>query len=155
MSGKKSMTIFNAFDESSMMQLGRSTCKHIDAGCVVFLSGEPGAGKTTFVRGILNGFGYEGAVTSPTYTLVETYNPGGRVINHIDLYRISSPTELEMTGMRDIISETAISLIEWPAHGVGFLPCPDLEILIKYLDKGRRIEIETHSVHHCPGPRLK
>ncbi len=149
------MTIFNAFDESSMMQLGRSTCKHIDAGCVVFLSGEPGAGKTTFVRGILNGFGYEGAVTSPTYTLIETYNPGGRVIHHFDLYRISSPTELEMTGMRDMISETAISLIEWPAHGVGFLPCPDLEISIKYLDKGRSIEIETHSVHHCPGPRLK
>ena len=137
------MTVFTAFDEFSMMRLGRSTCKHINAGCVVFLSGEPGTGKTTFVRGILNGFGHEGAVTSPTYTLVETYNPGGRVIHHIDLYRISSPTELEMTGMRDMISETAICLIEWPAHGAGFLPCPDLEISIKYSDKGRSINIEA------------
>ena len=149
------MTVFTAFDEFSMMRLGRSTCKHINAGCVVFLSGEPGTGKTTFVRGILNGFGHEGAVTSPTYTLVETYNPGGRVIYHFDLYRINSPTELEMTGMRDMISETAISLIEWPAHGIGFLPCPDLEISIKYSGKGRSIKIEAHSVHHYPSPSLE
>ncbi len=147
------MTVFTAFDEFSMMRLGRSTCKQIDAGCVVFLSGEPGTGKTTFVRGILNGFGHEGAVTSPTYTLVETYNPGGRIIYHFDLYRISSPIELEMIGMRDMISETAISLIEWPANGTGFLPCPNLEISIEYSGKGRSIQIKIHSVHQHPAPQ--
>ena len=147
------MTIHDAMDESSMLRLGRDACKHIHAGSVVFLNGEPGAGKTTFVRGILGGFGYNGAVTSPTYTLVETYNPGGRKIVHFDLYRINSPVELEMIGIRDMMTETAISLIEWPAHGSGFLPCPDLEISIEYSGKGRSIRIETHSVHHHPDPQ--
>ncbi len=142
MSGKKNMTIFNVVDESSMIRLGREACKHIHAGSVVFLNGEPGAGKTTFVRGVLNGFGYDGAVTSPTYTLVETYDSGGRKIVHLDLYRIRSPVELEMIGIRDMMTETAISLIEWPAHGSGFLPCPDLEISIEYSGKGRSVRIE-------------
>ncbi len=142
------MNIFNAVDESSMIRLGRETCKHIHAGSVVFLNGEPGAGKTTFVRGILNGFGYDGAVTSPTYTLVEIYNPGDREVVHFDLYRIHSPVELEMIGIRDMMTETAISLVEWPAHGSGFLPCPDLEISIEYSGQGRSIRIETHSIHH-------
>lgn len=142
------MSIFNAADESSMIRLGRETCKHIHAGSVVFLNGEPGVGKTTFVRGILSGFGYDGAVTSPTYTLVEIYNPGDREVVHFDLYRINSPVELEMIGIRDMMTETAISLVEWPAHGSGFLPCPDLEISIEYSGQGRSIRVETHSGHH-------
>lgn len=146
------MTIFNVVDESSMIRLGRETCKQIHAGSVVFLNGEPGAGKTTFVRGILNGFGYDGAVTSPTYTLVETYNPGSREIIHFDLYRIRSPVELEMIGIRDMMTETAIILVEWPANGSGFLSCPDLEISIEYAAKGRNVQIKTHSVHHHPVP---
>ncbi len=139
------MKIFNAADESSMIRLGRETCRYIHAGNVVFLNGEPGAGKTTFVRGILNGFGYDGAVTSPTYTLVEVYNPGDREIVHFDLYRIRSSDELEMIGIRDMMTETAISLIEWPAHGSGFLPRPDLEISIEYSGEGRSIRIEAGS----------
>ena len=142
------MKIFNAADESSMIRLGRETCRHIHAGNVVFLNGEPGAGKTTFVRGILNGFGYDGAVTSPTYTLVEIYNLPGREIAHLDLYRIRSSDELEMIGIRDMMTETAISLIEWPAHGSGLLPCPDLEISIEYAGEGRSVRIKTHSDHH-------
>ena len=122
-----------------MIGLGREACKHIHAGSVVFLNGEPGAGKTTFVRGILNGFGYDGAVISPTYTLVQIYNPGGRKVVHFDLYRIRSPAELEMIGIRDLMTEDTISLIEWPAHGDGFLPCPDLEISIEYATAGRSI----------------
>ncbi len=136
------MSIFNVADESSMIRLGRETCRRIPAGSVVFLNGEPGAGKTTFVRGILGGFGYDGAVTSPTYTLVEIYNPGDREVIHFDLYRVDSPVELEMIGMRDMMTETAISLIEWPAHGHGFLPPPDLEVSIEYCGEGRSVRIE-------------
>ena len=133
------MSVFNVADEFSMVSLGRETCRHIRVGSVVFLHGEPGAGKTTLVRGILSGFGYDGVVTSPTYTLVETYNPQGRSIVHFDLYRITSPAELEMIGIRDLMTEDTISLIEWPAHGDGFLPCPDLEISIEYATAGRSI----------------
>ncbi len=142
------MSIYNAGDESATLRLGRETCRYLRAGSAVFLHGEPGAGKTTFVRGILSGFGYDGVVTSPTYTLAEIYHAGGREIVHLDLYRIRSPAELETIGIRDMMTETAISLIEWPAHGDGFLPRPDLEISIEYAGEGRNIRVETRSVHH-------
>lgn len=138
------MTFLTVPDECAMLELGRLTCKDIHAGCIVFLSGEPGAGKTIFARGVLNGFGHQGMVTSPTYTLVETYDPGERTIHHFDFYRIESPVELEMMGIRDMMTETAISLIEWPDRGAGVLPKPDLEVRIEYSGQGRSVDINNH-----------
>jgi tRNA threonylcarbamoyladenosine biosynthesis protein TsaE len=128
-----------------MLALGRCWAEKLDNGQVLFLSGELGVGKTTLVRGVLSGLGYEGIVSSPTYTLVEPYLIQQKRIFHFDFYRVKSLEELEMIGIRDMITPDTISLIEWPDRGRGLLPEPDYEFGIQYLNTGRLVEITRHS----------
>jgi tRNA threonylcarbamoyladenosine biosynthesis protein TsaE len=82
---------------------------------IVGLHGHLGAGKTTWVRALLRGLGYEGRVPSPTYTLLEHYSIGSLVIVHLDLYRLTSETELENLGLRDSLDQPSTwVLVEWP-----------------------------------------
>ena len=82
---------------------------------LIGLRGELGAGKTTFVRALLRGLGYELRVPSPTYTLLENYTVGGLTVVHLDLYRLASEGELENLGLRDWLEAAATwVLIEWP-----------------------------------------
>lgn len=94
---------------------------------IVFLMGDLGAGKTTFVRGLLGGFGYGGVVKSPTYTLIESYTIQEMSVLHLDLYRLNDPQELLSIGLNDYLKDPGIICIEWPEKGLGFLPPPDLQ----------------------------
>ena len=90
-------------DEDATLQFaGRFFC-HVPPGCLVFLHGNLGAGKTTFVRGCLRSAGHTGTVKSPTFTLVEEYSLNDRTLFHFDLYRLSDPEELEWMGIRDYL----------------------------------------------------
>src|SRR3990167_4114599 len=93
----------------------------ISAPANIYLEGQLGAGKTTFVKGFLRGLGYEGLVKSPTYTLVEIYAMNDLVLLHADLYRIKDPVELENMGFRDYFNPNTISLIEWASHAKNAL----------------------------------
>ena len=139
-------------DESSMLAVGRSVAQTLKRGDLVFLRGELGAGKTTMARGILNGSGWKNTVTSPTYTLVDFYDIGGKSFYHMDLYRLESTDELEMVGVRDMVNPESICLIEWPERGEEILPEPDMEILIRYRETGREVEIrpEPDGTHGWP-----
>lgn len=133
-------------DEFSMTVLGKLLAKSMVSNrALIFLQGELGAGKTTLVRGFLQGLGYVGRVKSPTYTLVESYQVGEFSVYHFDFYRISSPAELEFIGLSDYFSERAICLVEWPELAGGWLPAPDLLLRITVQDVGRSLEIEAVS----------
>ncbi len=123
-------------------RLGRLLWEKLPEKCLVFLQGELGAGKTTLVRGVLNAAGYQKAVKSPTYTLVEEYHLAARDVYHFDLYRLNDPEELEWIGMDDYLQQDALCFIEWPQMGQGFLPDADLEINLIH-DGDRREAVLT------------
>ena len=107
------------------------------AGKIVYLQGNLGAGKTTFVQALLCALGYEGRVKSPTYTLLETYVLSELTVYHFDLYRIADPEELEWLDMRACFTENALVIVEWPEKGQGFLPKPDVTLQFSYQDTQR------------------
>lgn len=106
-------------------------------GLVVFLEGDLGMGKTTLSRGIMRGLGHEGAVKSPTYTIVEPYEHLVPPAYHFDLYRLGDPEELEYMGIRDYFQGRNLCVIEWPGRGQGILPEPDLLIRLGQSDDGQ------------------
>lgn len=132
-------------DETNMVALGGELASACESGLLIFLQGDLGMGKTTLVRGFLYGLGHEGAVKSPTYTLVEPYELGDRPIYHFDLYRLGDPEELEFMGIRDYFSEGATCLVEWPERGQGVLPPADLVINIEPEGSGRRLQLRANS----------
>ncbi|TDU24417.1 tRNA threonylcarbamoyladenosine biosynthesis protein TsaE [Panacagrimonas perspica] len=134
-------------DEASTTALGeRLAAELLQAGRgVVFLHGDLGAGKTTLARGLLRSCGVTGTLRSPTYTLMEPYSVGGQGFLHLDLYRLTDPSEVENLGLRDYPPESTIWLVEWPQRGAGFLPAPDLEVRLAPQGEGRVATIDRHS----------
>jgi tRNA threonylcarbamoyladenosine biosynthesis protein TsaE len=114
-------------------------------GAIIYLCGDLGAGKTTLGRGLIRGLGYQGAVKSPTYTLVEPYECFDFPLYHFDLYRLTDPEEVEFLGVDEYFVPPAVCLIEWPSRGQGFLPAPDLIIRLEITGKGRRLICEADS----------
>ena len=108
---------------------------------VVYLIGDLGAGKTTLVRGFIHALGYRGKVRSPTYTLVEPYACERCPVFHLDLYRLADAEELEWLGLRDMLAEPALLMVEWPERGNGVLPPADLSVYIEYSGDGREVRL--------------
>ncbi|MDO5058737.1 MAG: tRNA (adenosine(37)-N6)-threonylcarbamoyltransferase complex ATPase subunit type 1 TsaE [Neisseria sp.] len=133
-------------DETATAALGASLAAVLRAPLVVYLDGDLGAGKTTFTRGLLRGLGHEGAVKSPTYAIVESYQPGNFALHHFDLYRFAAPEEWEDAGLDDLTGNS-VCLIEWPEKGSGFAPAPDMTLRLSHLSDGRRAEIIAHTAN--------
>jgi len=112
-------------------------------GGVFYLQGDLGAGKTTLTRGIMRGFGYQGAVKSPTYTLVEPYEFTQCRIYHFDLYRLADPEEVEYLGTEDYFANNNLCIFEWPERGAKHIPDADLVISLETEGTGLRLTCQT------------
>jgi tRNA threonylcarbamoyladenosine biosynthesis protein TsaE len=119
----------------------------LEAGDVVGVSGELGAGKTTFVRGAARALGVTDPVTSPTYTIGNRYR--GRVdVSHLDLYRFERVTPPEWGDLEPYFDD-AVVFVEWPEAGAGVLPAPRVAVELAHAGAGRRvvrIDARTRSV---------
>jgi tRNA threonylcarbamoyladenosine biosynthesis protein TsaE len=137
-------------DEAATLACGGHFAKAVQAGLVVYLHGDLGAGKTTFVRGVLHGLGHVGKVKSPTYTLVESYSILiNKVFNytfyHFDLYRFIDENEWEAAGFRDYFNPQSVCMIEWPEKAEHVLPTPDINIYLSLYNLGRKITFSAGS----------
>lgn len=132
-------------DEEATLTFGGYLAWALQLGGIVTLRGDLGSGKTTLSRGLLRAMGHQGAVKSPTYTLVEAYEIGGRRVFHYDLYRLNDPIEVEYLGLRDFIEKHTLTLIEWPEKGGPLLPQTDINLTLTVEGSGRRIEWEAYT----------
>lgn len=118
----------------------------------IWLSGDLGAGKTTFTRYLLQALGHNGAVKSPTYTLVEPYQIAQtdnsiKPVYHADLYRLNDPEELDFIGFFEYFDEpNSLVIIEWASRAENILPKPDILIEIKRLENDDRQLILTNKL---------
>lgn len=117
--------IYELADETELHTIAARLAKVIKPGAIVFLEGQLGAGKTTFVRHFLGVLGYAGKVKSPTYAVVETHIIGDQVVHHFDWYRLSDASALEDMGIRDYVDGKAICFIEWPSQIPELIIRPD------------------------------
>ncbi|MBA2779214.1 tRNA (adenosine(37)-N6)-threonylcarbamoyltransferase complex ATPase subunit type 1 TsaE [Billgrantia kenyensis] len=134
-------------DECRQVVFGECLGKAMQGRGRLYLEGELGAGKTTLARGILKACGHLGAVKSPTYTLVEPYELSAGRVYHFDLYRLGDPEELEFIGGRDLFSDDALCIVEWPSRGAGWLPGPDLWVTLSLCEVGREARLEALTEH--------
>jgi tRNA threonylcarbamoyladenosine biosynthesis protein TsaE len=120
--------------------LGRELAKMLAPPKLVLLRGDLGAGKTTLVKGIAQGFqaASEGDVTSPTFTLVHEYRGPSATLYHIDLYRVDTPRELETLGLDDLMGENSVLLIEWGEKFARFERERDVEIALERIAESER-----------------
>jgi tRNA threonylcarbamoyladenosine biosynthesis protein TsaE len=136
----KTLYLENAQDTE---KVAAALASYIEAPANIYLEGQLGAGKTTFVKGFIRGMGYEGLVKSPTYTLIETYDVNVGMILHADLYRIKNTNELDAMGFRDYFNPQTITLIEWASHAQDWLPKPLLicKLTVAEDGEGRILEV--------------
>ncbi len=108
------MTTTVTQSERETAAVGRQLASELAPGAVVLLTGDLGAGKTAFVRGLAEGLGIDPAqVSSPTFTLVQEYRHGRLLLRHVDLYRLT-PGDTSDLGLDDMVEEGGVVAVEWP-----------------------------------------
>ncbi|HEX5983738.1 MAG TPA: tRNA (adenosine(37)-N6)-threonylcarbamoyltransferase complex ATPase subunit type 1 TsaE [Solirubrobacterales bacterium] len=118
--------------------LGARIAERLEAGDVVLLSGDLGTGKTTLVRGACRALGFDGPVTSPTFTIGQRYEGGRLPVSHLDLYRLQTLEGEDPALLDDYLGPAGVAFVEWPGAGAGRLGRPALEVRLAHVDEERR-----------------
>ena len=131
------MTEFESSSPGETEAIAARLAQELVLGDVVFVDGELGSGKTTFVRGAARALGVQGPVTSPTYTIGHRYR--GRVdVSHLDLYRFEGMSNAEWGDLEEYF-ENAVVFVEWPQAGAGFLPPARARVGLQHVGETRRL----------------
>ncbi|HEX3093025.1 MAG TPA: tRNA (adenosine(37)-N6)-threonylcarbamoyltransferase complex ATPase subunit type 1 TsaE [Candidatus Angelobacter sp.] len=135
------MKTFQTHSAEETTELGRRLAANLNPGSIVLLRGDLGAGKTTMVKGIAEGFQAAKAddVTSPTFTLIHEYRGPQVTLYHIDLYRIDTQRELDTLALDDLMTPHSILLIEWGEKFGRFAKERDVEIAIEHKGGDERL----------------
>ena len=130
-----------ALTEPELIAWGERFAQSVTAPLVVTITGDLGAGKTTLVQAICEGYGVSGEVTSPTFALVHEYEAPRSPVYHLDLYRLDRPDQLDALAWDEIVSARALVLIEWPDRAGDRLPNGRVTLSLQHLpdDPGRRL----------------
>jgi len=139
---------FTTKSAEETIALGRELASLLAPPKIVLLRGNLGAGKTTIVKGIAQGFkaAEEEDVTSPTFTLIHEYRGPKATLYHVDLYRIDTQRELETLGLDDMMTPDSVLLIEWGEKFARFEEERDVEIAIdRVAENERRIVVTKKS----------
>lgn len=138
MINEKRIYITHSAEETTAF--GRQLAEELMPGSIVLLRGDLGAGKTTLIKGIAEGFQAAAAedVTSPTFTLIHEYRGPQATLYHIDLYRVDTQRELDTLALDDLMDPKSILLIEWGEKFERFRLEKDAEIAIEHLGGDER-----------------
>ena len=142
----RSWTRSAAETEAQGAHFARARPRNAELFAAIYLSGDLGAGKTTWTRGFLAACGVTAVVRSPTYTLLELYDLGSVHALHLDLYRLQDESELEALGLREWAQPGYLWLIEWPDRAAGRLPAPDLRVTLTASMQGHEITVAAATV---------
>jgi tRNA threonylcarbamoyladenosine biosynthesis protein TsaE len=131
---------FTTNSPEETIALGRELASRLAPPKLVVLTGDLGAGKTTLVKGIAEGFqaATHDDVTSPTFTLIHEYRGPAAILYHIDLYRIETPRELDTLALDDLMTDNSVLLIEWGEKFARFQKDRDVEIAIERMSEDLR-----------------
>jgi tRNA threonylcarbamoyladenosine biosynthesis protein TsaE len=119
--------------------IGRELSLALPENSVIGLSGDLGAGKTEFVKGIAEGLGATDPVTSPTFTLVHEYRSGRLPLFHMDFYRLETEKELDEIGFDDYLREPGICAIEWADRFPDRIPRDAIRVEIEISSRNERL----------------
>lgn len=127
-----------SLNSSFTMSLGEKLSKIFSGGTVICMTGDLGAGKTTFVRGIAKGLNIKDVVQSPTFNIMKVYFKGDKPLIHIDAYRLADLNN--DIGLDEYIGyESGITVIEWPEYIKNFIPNNAIQVEIKHLGNDERM----------------
>ena len=145
MASSPTKNIFGTFttkNEEETLSLGVCLAEHLAKGSIIALTGQLGAGKTCFAKGLARGLGVEEQVTSPTYTIISEYKGKEFKICHIDAYRLGGSEDFSMMGGEEVIFGEDVSIIEWSEIIKDIIPEYAIKVNIKIMDnEERQIEI--------------
>lgn len=125
---------------NELQQFAADFAKTVRVGSVITLEGELGAGKTAFTKQLAHSLGVQGSVTSPTFSIMNTYAlVKDSLFVHIDLYRVQKPEEIESIGLSELIDEEKhIIIIEWPEIAHHMLPSNTIHLTFSIVDESTR-----------------
>ena len=133
-------------NEDEMLAVGQAIGEHLQAGDVLILTGELGAGKTTMTKGIALGLDITQMIKSPTYTIVREYTKGRLPLYHMDVYRLAEG-DGESFGLEEYFETDGVVIMEWGNNLLDELPENYIEIFLNYHEvEGRTLQIEGRGI---------
>jgi tRNA threonylcarbamoyladenosine biosynthesis protein TsaE len=133
-------------DEHTSEKIAARLAACVVSPLVLTFRGEIGAGKTTLIRALLRCLGVTGAIKSPTFSLIESYQTRHLQIHHFDLYRVHDASELDYIGFRDYFSDETVCCVEWPERAGHGLEHVDVEFSLDFKGNGREMHARACSL---------